>query len=137
MNITRKPMKKARIEIIPMIDTMMFLLVFFMLSSLSMIQQHGMPVNLPHAASGQDEVKKVVTMTLTQDGHLFYEKEQIPSAAEVTARLTALENNGTKPSVVINADRSVEHGRVVEILDAVRQSGVVAVAIAVRPTAGG
>jgi biopolymer transport protein ExbD len=137
MNITRKPMKKARIEIIPMIDTMMFLLVFFMLSSLSMIQQHGMPVNLPHAASGQDEVKKVVTMTLTQDGNLFYEKEQIPSTAEVTARLTQMENNGTKPSVVINADRSVEHGRVVEVLDAVRQSGVIAVAIAVRPNAGG
>jgi biopolymer transport protein ExbD len=133
MLITRKPMKKARIEIIPMIDTMMFLLVFFMMSSLSMIQQHGLPVNLPHAASGQDTIKQVVTLTLTQDGNAFYEKEKIDSPAEIIPRLTQLQKGGVKPSVVINADSSVQHGRVIEMLDSVRQSGVIGVAVAVRP----
>lgn len=137
MKIARQPMKKARIEIIPMIDTMFFLLVFFMLASLSMIQQHGLPVNLPHAATGQDEIKQVVTLTLTQDGKLFYEKEQIGSPADVSQRLTQLQSNGKKPSVVINADRGVEHGRVIEVLDATRKSGVISVAIAVSPASGG
>jgi len=53
MRIQRRSMKKARIEIIPMIDTIFFLLVFFMISTLSMSQYKGMPVNLPKAASGR------------------------------------------------------------------------------------
>lgn len=137
MRIPRSTGKKARIEIIPMIDTMFFLLVFFMLASLSMIQQHGLPVNLPHAATSQDEIKQVITLTLTQDGNTYYEKEKISAAAEVTGRLNQLQSSGKKPSVVINADKGVEHGRVIEIMDAVRQSGVVSVAVAVKPTAGG
>ena len=137
MRIARPGMKKARIEIIPMIDTMFFLLVFFMLASLAMIQQHGLPVNLPHAATGQDEIKQVVTVTLTQDGKLYYEKEQLGSAAEISPRLNQLQNNGKKPSVVINADRTVEHGRVVEVLDATRKSGIASVAVAVSPASGG
>ena len=137
MRIARPGMKKARIEIIPMIDTMFFLLVFFMLASLAMIQQHGLPVNLPHAATGQDEIKQVVTVTLTQDGKLYYEKEQLGSAAEISPRLNQLQNNGKKPSVVINADRKVEHGRVVEVLDATRKSGIASVAVAVSPASGG
>ena len=50
MRIQRRSIKKARIEIIPMIDTIFFLLVFFMISTLSMTQFKGMPVNLPKAA---------------------------------------------------------------------------------------
>jgi biopolymer transport protein ExbD len=137
MKLARKPLKKARIEIIPMIDTMFFLLVFFMLASLAMIEQHTLPVNLPHAATGQEEIKQVVSLTLTQDGNLFYDKDQVGSAAEVTQRLTQLQSSGKQLSVVINADRTVEHGRVIEVLDAVRQSGVAAVAIAVRPSPNG
>ena len=53
MRIQRRTIKKARIEIIPMIDTIFFLLVFFMISTLSMTQFKGMPVNLPKAAAGQ------------------------------------------------------------------------------------
>ncbi|MDR3562768.1 MAG: biopolymer transporter ExbD [Negativicutes bacterium] len=134
MKLARSTMKRARIEIIPMIDTMFFLLVFFMLASLAMIEQHVLPVNLPHAATGQEEIKQVVMLTLTQDGNLFCDKDQIGGPAEVTSRLSQLRNDGRQLSVVINADRGVEHGRVIEVLDAVRQSGVAAVAIAVRPS---
>lgn len=134
MKLARSTMKRARIEIIPMIDTMFFLLVFLMLASLAMIEQHVLPVNLPHAATGQEEIKQVVMLTLTQDGNLFCDKDQIGGPAEVTSRLSQLRNDGRQLSVVINADRGVEHGRVIEVLDAVRQSGVAAVAIAVRPS---
>jgi len=134
MKMARKPMKKARIEIIPMIDTMFFLLVFFMLATLSMTTQSGLPVNLPHAAGVQDETKQVVTLTLTQDGNIFYDKEQINSPADAVSRLTQQSKRDLLPAVIINADRSVEHGRVVELLDAVRQSGIIKVAIAVKPS---
>ena len=51
MRLSRRTIKKARIEIIPMIDTIFFLLVFFMISTLSMARYSGLPVNLPKAAT--------------------------------------------------------------------------------------
>jgi biopolymer transport protein ExbD len=134
MKMPRQGHKKARIEIIPMIDTMFFLLVFFMVATLSMTLQRGLPVNLPHAATAQDELRQVVTLTLTKEGRLLFDKEPISAAGEVTGRLSRWRSAGTDVSVVINADRYVEHGLVVELMDAVRQAGVTRIAVAVKPT---
>ncbi len=133
MKLPRKYRKKARIEIIPMIDTMFFLLVFFMVATLSMTVQRGIPVNLPHAASARDEIKQVVTLTLTKEGKLFFDKVELVSPAEAALRLAPQMRAGAQVSVVINADRAVEHGRVIDLMDAVRQAGVSRVAVAVRP----
>ncbi len=135
MRLPRKYRKKARIEIIPMIDTMFFLLVFFMVATLSMTVQRGVPVNLPHAASARDEIKQVVTLTLTKEGKLFFDKEEVASPAEAALRLASKNNADGQVSVVINADRAVEHGRVIDLMDAVRQAGVSRIAVAVRPLA--
>jgi biopolymer transport protein ExbD len=132
MKLSRKAKKKARIEIIPMIDTMFFLLVFFMVASLSMSLQRGLPVNLPHAATARDDVRQTVTLTLTKDGRLFFDRDEIGLPAEAASRLTRMLTT-TQPSVVINADRVVEHGRVIDLMDAVRQSGVTRIAVAVKP----
>jgi biopolymer transport protein ExbD len=133
MRLPRKYRKKARIEIIPMIDTMFFLLVFFMVATLSMTVQRGISVNLPHAASARDEIKQVVTLTLTKEGKLFFDKEELASPAEAALRLASKNNADGQVSVVINADRAVEHGRVIDLMDAVRQAGVTRIAVAVRP----
>ena len=137
MKLPRRAKKKARIEIIPMIDTMFFLLVFFMMATLTMTNQFGLPVNLPHAAGNQDKPRQVVTLTLTRDGQLFYDKEQVATRAEAALRLVQQSKQDVTTSVIINADRSVEHGRVVELMDAIRQSGITRIAIAVNPTARG
>ena len=135
MRLPRTSRKKPRIEIIPMIDTMFFLLVFFMAATLSMTLQRGLPVNLPHAASARDEIKQVITLTLTKEGKLFFDKEELASPAEVALRLASQTKTGAQVSVVINADRAVEHGRVVDLMEAVRQAGVTRIAVAVRPLA--
>ena len=135
MRLPRTSRKKPRIEIIPMIDTMFFLLVFFMVATLSMAVQRGVPVNLPHAASARDEIKQVVTLTLTKEGKLFFDKEELASPAEAALRLASKNNADAQVSVVINADRAVEHGRVIDLMDAVRQAGVSRIAVAVRPLA--
>lgn len=134
MKIPRKPLKKARIEIIPMIDTMFFLLVFFMLASLTMTNQFSLPVNLPHAAGNQDKPQQVITLTLTKEGNIFYDKEQIATPADAVLRLVNQSKSDKQTSVIINADRSVEHGRVVELMEAIRQSGLNRIAIAVSPS---
>ena len=124
--------RKARIEIIPMIDTMFFLLVFFMIATLSMTLQRGMPVNLPTAGSTTDKVKEQVSLTITEDGALYYDKEVI-SLPTLESRLLALLQSEPEPIVVINADEAVSHGRVIEIMDKVRLSGIYNMAIATKP----
>ena len=133
MRLPRTSRKKARIEIIPMIDTMFFLLVFFMVATLSMTAQRGLTVNLPHAATARDEIKQVVTLTVTKEGKLFFDKEEVASPAEAAPRLASQTGSDAQVSVVINADRAVEHGRVIDLMDAVRQAGVTRIAVAVRP----
>lgn len=130
MTIPRSTPKKARIEIIPMIDTMFFLLVFFMVATLSMTQQNGLPVNLPQASSVQNETQQLVTLTMTKDNKLYFDKEELESMGNIMQKLKQ-QNTHEKIGVIINADRSVEHGRVVELMDAVRQSGITKISVAV------
>ena len=124
--------KKARIEIIPMIDTMFFLLVFFMIATLSMTIQKGIQVNLPTAGSSTDNIPEQVSLTLTKKGTLFFNKEPI-SLFELEPHLQSLLQNDRKISITINADESASHGRVVEIMDAVRKAGILNMAIATKP----
>ena len=124
--------KKARIEIIPMIDTMFFLLVFFMIATLSMTLQKGMPVNLPTANSATDDVPEQVSITLTKKGELFFNKEPIV-VLDLEPRLQSLLQKAGEPTVVINADEAVSHGRVIEVMDAVRKTGISSMAIATKP----
>ena len=124
--------KKARIEIIPMIDTMFFLLVFFMIATLSMTIQKGMQVSLPAAGSSTNDMPEQVSLTLTKKGELFFNKEPIV-VLDLKSRLQILLKNGRKISVVINADKAAFHGRVVEIMDAVKEAGILNMAIATKP----
>jgi len=132
MRLPTSTKKKARIEIIPMIDTMFFLLVFFMIATLAMTLQHGMPVNLPTATSSTDKVKEQVSLTLTKDGTLYYNKEPI-ALHELETRLSAVRQADPDPTVVINADEQISHGRVIEVMDHVRLSGISNMAIATKP----
>ena len=126
--------KKVRIEIIPMIDTMFFLLVFFMIATLSMTIQKGIQVNLPTAGSSTDNIPEQVSLTLTKKGELFFNKEPIVILA-LESRLQSLLKNGQKISIIINADEATSHGHVVEVMDAVKEAGILNMAIATKPKA--
>jgi len=132
MRLPAAAKKKARIEIIPMIDTMFFLLVFFMIATLAMTLQRGMPVNLPTAASTTEKVREQVSLTLTEEGILYYNKEPI-ALDELQPRLSAVLQTDPEPTVVINADEQISHGRVIEVMDHVRLSGISNMAIATKP----
>ena len=132
MRIQRRNLKKARIEIIPMIDTIFFLLVFFMISTLSMAQYRGMPVNLPKAASGQQAPAESAAITIDKGSRIFLNKEEVDQAALGDLLRQQLEQNADL-LIVINADDGVEHGRVVEVMDIARGANVAKMAIAVKP----
>jgi biopolymer transport protein ExbD len=128
-------MKKARIEIIPMIDTIFFLLVFFMTSTLSMAHYSGLAVNLPKAATGQQPANESAAVTITRDGKVFIDKQEV---SRENVRSTLQQRLAEKPDllVLINSDEHVEHGVVVDIMDAARQAGVAKMAIAIEPKEG-
>jgi biopolymer transport protein ExbD len=132
MRIQRRSMKKARIEIIPMIDTIFFLLVFFMISSLSMSRFKGMPVNLPKAASGQQAPAESAAITIDKTNRIFLDKQPVDQTGLADLLRAQLAKNPDL-LVVINADDGVEHGRVVEVMDIARSANVAKVAIAVKP----
>jgi biopolymer transport protein ExbD len=132
MRVPRQQPEKARIEIIPMIDIIFFLLVFFMVSTLSTTVNRGLPVNLPKAASSQKDLRESFNITVTQDGTLFLNKEPTTLTALGQQVRAGLEKD-PELMVIINADDQALHGAIVSVMDDVRLAGVSRLAIAVRP----
>ena len=132
MRVPRREQPKARIEIIPMIDVIFFLLVFFMVSTLSMTINRGLPVNLPTAASSQKDLRENFNLTLTQNGEIFLNKEPI-TLQDLGPRVKTALVNDPELMVIVNADGDLRHQAVVEAMDELRLAGVVRLAIAVRP----
>lgn len=126
------PQKKARLEIIPLIDIMFFLLASFMLVSLSMTKQRTVSVNLPAAASGQTNLKPDnISLAVKADGQLFIEKQPIALDALETMLKDKLKTNKDLP-VFISGDAATPHGAMIVVLDYVRRCGVTKVAFSVK-----
>src|ERR1700722_5206845 len=132
----RREYKRARIEIIPMIDTMFFLLVFFMLSSLALTKLNGLPVNLPRASTAPKQNVTDLTITVDKDQQVFVNKDRV-TLDDLGSKL--LEKAGgpnaelDQTSVIINADLTVPHGVVVRCIDESRAVGITHLAIATAP----
>jgi biopolymer transport protein ExbD len=134
MILRRRERKRARIEIIPMIDVVFFLLVFFMMASLSMTVYRGLPVNLPRATSGSTPPAESAAITVSRDGQAYLDRQ--PVTREVLGqRLRGLVGANPLVAIIITADEAATHGRVVDVLDEVRTAGVTRMAIAIRPEA--
>ena len=125
--------KRARIEIIPLIDIIFFLLATFVMVSLSMVRNQGIPVNLPVAASGQSLEDRAVlkTITVTRDGNIFLDKEDV-GIEGMSSRLKELTNQNKDIKVLVNGDEVADFGLVVKVLDAVRSLGISKVSIQTR-----
>ena len=132
----RRELKRTKIEIIPMIDTMFFLLVFFILSSLALSRINGLKVNLPKTQSVPQEPNSQLTLTITKDQKFLLNNKEIIqdellSSLQKELATQKLELNSV--TFVINADESVSHGLVVNSIDQSRLAGVTHFAIATTP----
>jgi biopolymer transport protein ExbD len=132
----RRALKRTKIEIIPMIDTIFFLLVFFMLSSLALTRLNGLPVNLPKAATAVKQQANDLTITIDKTKQVFVNKQPVALA---DLGKTLIEKAGgpdidlSTTSVIINADLTVPHGLVVSCIDEARKAGINRFAIATAP----
>jgi len=125
--------KRARIEIIPLIDIIFFLLATFIMVSLSMTKNQGVQVALPTAGSSaslgdQREMDKAVTLSVNAKGDVFYNKEKI-TIAQLPLRLQTLKSSSKDPKVIINSDAGADFKHVVAVLDEARKIGIAKVGI--------
>jgi biopolymer transport protein ExbD len=121
--------QSPRLMIIPMIDIIFFLLVFFMMSTLYMVEQNVIPVALPQASAAQADKAALVPITVTSQGKILVDREEIPSEM-VRRRIKAEMSRNPEAAFVLRADRSVEYGRVIWLLDELRNCGVRRVSVA-------
>ncbi len=125
--------RRARIEIIPMIDVMMFLLVFFVLISTNVLPALGLHVALPKSRN-PDPVHepKRVTITISKDAQYFLDATPV-TLTDLAPRLTALKADGSKLAVIIAGDQATPLQSIVGVMDALKQADVPAASIITRP----
>ena len=122
---------QPRLMIIPMIDIIFFLLVFFMISTLSMVEQKTVPVNLPQAASAKYDLSKSITLTVQANGTILFDQEDIPAALlEKRIRLEMQKN--PDPHIILRGDKDAAYGQVISAFDALKQAGAQKISVAVE-----
>jgi biopolymer transport protein ExbD len=127
--------KKARIEIIPLIDIMFFLLASFMMVSLSQVHMKGIKVNLPTGASGQTQSKRnYISVSVDKDGHYFFDKEEVTDS-DLQARLIRVHQSDPEAKVFLRGDRETAHLNVGHLLDMLRAAGFYKISFEVKSEA--
>lgn len=127
------PERKARIEIIPLIDIMFFLLAAFMMASLTMIKLQTIKMDLPTATQATRDFKPdIVNIDVDRQGDVYVEKRPV-SVVELRNYLSNKYHLNTNVPVYISGDKDASHGAVIRVLDLVRRAGIQKVSFAVSP----
>lgn len=112
--------KQPDLNIIPMIDIMFFLLVFFMLSTMYMVEQKTIPVNLPQATSATIDNKTNFTVTLKDDGSIYLEDQQT-DIQTLLMQATKEQKNNPSFAIIIRADKDINYDKVVSFIDTLKK----------------
>lgn len=128
-NVRKK--KKPYFMIIPMIDIIFFLLVFFMMNSLQTVAQKALAVQLPQAKHAAAPAQLPIVLTLDKDGHITVDNRPV-SYDEAAAVMQQHMAENPDAAVVLQADEKTAHGQVVAIMDMLKGAGVHRLAIAAK-----
>src|SRR5438309_9937348 len=129
------PKKKARIEIIPLIDIMFFLLASFMMVSLSQVHMKGIKVNLPTGQSGETQAKRdYISVSVDSNGNAYFDKEEM-SYDKLTATLQKVHQENPEAKVFVRGDSNTVHGNIIRVLDILRSVGFYKVAFEIKSEA--
>ncbi|MEL6439574.1 MAG: biopolymer transporter ExbD [Cyanobacteria bacterium J06621_8] len=131
MRLPEEPDLPPRINILPMIDVIFAILVFFIVSSLYLTRSEGLPVNLPRATTAEVQKTTQITVSLDEQGILTINSQPAPME-QLKEEITKLISGNSEATVIVNADKSVEHGQVIEVIDQLRQIPNVQLAIAAK-----
>ena len=129
LKIQRKP---PRIELIPLVDIIFLLLVFFIYSMLSMAVYRGIPVTLPQAETVEGEKEQAVFITVDKNGNVFVDKALI-ERNELLGRLKTERITFPQKTAIISADGNSPYRAFVDVLDKVRLAGFTKVSMEAMP----
>lgn len=119
----RRSFTKPEVMIIPMIDIMFFLLVFFMISTLYMVDMKTVSVNLPKASHAETQTSVTYLVTMKQDGSLWLEDKEI-TKDELLQKAQAEQRRNPQFSVILRADQGLDYGKVIALLDEMKGAGI-------------
>lgn len=115
--------------IIPMIDIMFFLLVFFMISTMSMVDLKTVDVNMPKAKNVETNLSVTYLVTLKKDGSLWLEDKPI-TQDDLLRRAQVEQSKNSRFAVAIRADETVDYGTLMQLMDALKGAGISRFALA-------
>jgi biopolymer transport protein ExbD len=123
MKVNLNTERKVRIEMLPLIDIVFLLLVFFIYAMLSMAVHRGLPVILPFSTTVKIDKNLVLSVTVKSSGTIYVDKEKVSleSLAEVLKKKA---QTGRKPGVLLFADRSLPYQELFRVLDQIRMGGI-------------
>ena len=123
-------MREPLVMIVPMIDIMLFLLVFFMLSTMYMVNASTVQVSLPQAATAQHDTRPhIVSITVTEDGKVLFDRDEEPTR-ELTSRVKEQLDSDPDTVFVVRGDKKADYQFVVSVFDALKEAGTRPVSIA-------
>ena len=123
MKVQMSAPKKARIEMLPLIDIVFLLLVFFIYAMLSMAVHRGLPVELPLSTTAEIDKKLILSVTVKVDETIYVDKERI-ALADLTQVLQSKAGGIREPGVLVFADRALPYQMIYNVLDKIRQAGL-------------
>ena len=124
--------KRARIEMIPLIDVTFLLLVFFIYISLSMTIHRGIPLNLPHASTVESARAKVIEVSVDPEGEVFVDGVNVPLES-LSVLLKQKARVEQKDTVSLQGDRAAVYDRITRVLDHIRLAGIEKVSLEATP----
>jgi len=129
MYVPEEPEDEFELNIIPMIDVIFAILTFFIISSLFLTRSESLPVNLPKADSSEVQERTRITVTVEASGEIALNREAI-ALDNLQSGVRDLMGTTQESVIVINADEAVEHGRVIAVMDELREIEGAALGIA-------
>ncbi len=123
MKISLETRRKARIEMLPLIDIVFLLLVFFIYAMLSMAVHRGLPVELPTSQTAKIDKRLVLSVTLKSDNSVYLDQAYVRLEDLVDALKARVENH-KEPGVLLFADRSIQYQALFQVLDQIRLAGI-------------
>ena len=123
MKVNIQTVKKARIEMLPLIDIVFLLLVFFIYAMLSMAVHRGLSVILPTSSTAKIDKHLILSVTIRSDGTIYLDKKRIsPENLESALRQRTVDKEET--GVLLFADRNLPYQKLFRVLDQIRMAGV-------------
>jgi biopolymer transport protein ExbD len=127
MKLLDKPPKKVALNITPLIDVLFILIIFFTVSS-TFLEQPGIELTLPDAQTGQAHTAQKVIIYVDKDENIYLNDPRIPIDS-LAARTVNLIKDQSEKSVILRADKTVEHGTVIHIMDILRKNKIYKIVI--------